>query len=543
VSRGSGGDAPTSDPARSAELALTRFRADRRSRNRRDTDPFDAFYRIYVGGLIGLFLFYLALGLVDDVTVGAAGNQWAITVGPRWIALVAAAVITIGVRSGANGGPLAIDDLELHHVLLSPLDRSVVLRYPARQLLVAATGMGALFGAAAGELASRRLAGTQIDWVLSGLLTGSAIAVAGVGAAFLAAVSRRRRGLAIAISLVPTVWAVFDLARGTTTSPTTGFGDLAVWALDARPRALAGLVVAVALAATGWIRRGHLSIERAHHRSQLVAQIRFALAQQDIRSLLLLRRQLAFETPRARPWVTIRAGGRFEDRFPVTIRDARSYARWPLGRILRVGGLAVIAGISLGAMWQGTTALIAVVGVALYLAAIEVIEPLSQELDHPAMLELIPITPGRVILGHILSAVVAMTAVWIVVGTVAMAAALDWRIGVASAIAVLPAATAAVAAGGLSIKRFESPALVVPAEVEGPRMLYRLLWPPMLTLAGAVPVVIARDAVASGAPVVAPTALTALLVGVVAVAAVAWIRFRDELAVAAAQAQGQGRPT
>jgi hypothetical protein len=504
-------------------------------------DPFDVFYRIYVGGLIGLFLFYLALGLIDDVSVGAAGNQWAANVGPRWVSLVAAVAITLGVRSGANGGPLAIDDLELHHVMLSPLDRSVVLRDPARQLLMLAAGMGALFGAAAGELASRQLAGAQIEWVLSGLLTGATIALAGVGAAFLAATSRRRRGLVIAISVIPTVWAVFDLAQGATTAPTVGFGDLAVWALDARPRAAAGPVLAVALVVGGWIKRGGLSIERAHHRSQLVAQIRFALAQQDIRSLLLLRRQLAFETPRARPWIDIRAGGRIEDRLPVTIRDARSYARWPLGRIVRVAGLAMIAGISLGAMWQGTTALIAVVGVALYLAAIEVIEPLSQELDHPGILELIPIAPGRVILGHILSAIAAMTAVWAVVGAVAVASALDWNVGIASAIAVLPAATAAVAAGGLSIKRFDSPALVVPAEVEGPRMLYRLLWPPMLTLAGAVPVVVARNADISGSPLVPPTVLTAFLVGLVAVAAVAWIRFRDEFAVAAAQGQGQGR--
>ena len=525
-------------------LALRRFRAHRRSRKRRDADAFDAFYRLYVGGLLGLFVFYLALGLVDDVTVDSGAADWAAGMGSLWVSLVAAVAITLGVRSGANGGPLAIDDLELHHILLSPLDRSDVLHDPARQLLTFAAGMGALFGAAAGELASRQLPGEQLEWVLSGLLAGAAITLSGVGAAFLAATSRpgrRRRGVIIALSTVPTAWAIVDLVRADPTSPTSGFGDLAVWALDARPTALVALVVPIVLVGWGWIRKSTMSIERAHHRSQLVAQIRFALAQQDIRSLLLLRRQLAFETPRAEPWTHIRAGGRLEHRFPVLVRDARSYARWPLGRIVRVTGLAAIAGLSLAAMWQGTTAMVAVVGVALYLAAIEVIEPLSQELDHPGIMELIPIAPGRVILGHITIAILAMSTLWVVVGAVAMAAALDWRVGAASAIAAVPAAGAAVAAGGLSIRRFDSPALTVPAEVEGPRMVLRLLWPPALTLAGALPVLLARDAVTGGSPLVPAAATTAGLVGLVAIAAVAWIRFRDDFAIAAAEAQGHRR--
>ncbi len=92
-------------------------------------------------------------------------------------------------------------------------------------------------------------------------------------------------------------------------------------------------------------------------------------------------RQLAFETPRSIPWTSIRAGSRLEGRFPVVVRDARSYARWPTARLLRLAGLATIAGLSLAAMWQGTTALIGVVGVALYLAAIEVIGEIDDALS------------------------------------------------------------------------------------------------------------------------------------------------------------------
>lgn len=519
-------------PIDTPKAALNDLRNHLGSRRRDSADPFDTLYRIYVSGLLGLFGFYLALGLVDDVAVDVNEIKWASTQGPLWVSLVAAATIMIGVRSGANGGPLAIDDLEVHHVLLSPVDRATALRTPTFRLLRTAVGISALLGAAAGELASRRLPGEQLEWVFSGLLLGIGIALSGVGVAFLsAAVPSLRRSL-MAVSVVPVAWAALDLWRGTATSPTAGFGHLAFWPLDSNRLAVVAIVIAVAAATGGWLVRDRLSVERAHHRSQLVAQIRFAFAQQDIRSLLLLRRQLAFEAPRRRPWFRIRGGGRLERRYAVLVRDARSYARWPLSRIIRVLGLAVIAGLAVGAMWHGTTALIAVGGVALYLAAIEVIEPLSQELDHPGMLDLVPVASGHIAVQHVTAAAVAMSAVWVVVGSVATLATLNWQVGAAMAIAAIPGAVAAVAAGGLSIKRFDSPAMSVPPEVEGPRMLFALLWPPLLTTAGVLPVLIARNAVSSNDPWALTTAIVTCIVALVAVASVGWIHARDDFALA-----------
>ncbi len=112
----------------SPEQALRQLRAAHRALKRQGADRFDVFYRIYVAGLFALVGFYFALGLVDGATIDADGIAWAADNAPLWIALVAAAAITVGARSGANGGPLAIDELELHHVLLSPIDRSLALR-------------------------------------------------------------------------------------------------------------------------------------------------------------------------------------------------------------------------------------------------------------------------------------------------------------------------------------------------------------------------------------------------------------------------------
>lgn len=519
--------------------ALARFRELRRVRSRREADNFDRFYRIYVTTLGALIAFYLSLGLVDATTVDAASLRWVQERGPLWISLVAALAIAAGVRSGANGGPLTIDLVELQHVLMSPIERTTVLARPTVRLLLAAVGLGATVGAACGELASRQLPGNQLQWVAVGLLTGTTVGASSVGAAVVASGLVRDRRMVALMALGLPMWAIVDLATGVPTSPTSGFGELAVWPLNRSMSAATALVISLLLVGWGRALMGRASVELLHHRSALVRQIRFAMAQQDIRSLLLLRRQLGFETPRQRPWLVIPPGSRFENRFPVVVRDARSYLRWPVGRLLRVAALSVAAGLALGAVWHGTTALIAVVGVALYAAAIEVIEPLGQELDHPGIVELIPVTPGAVNVGHAVSAVAAMSIVWFVAGAVAAVVSLEWHLAIAVGIAVLPASAAAVAAAALSIKRFHSPMLPPSPEVEGPRLVIRLLWPPALTLAGALPVLVARNATINGTAIGPPTVNASAAVGLVAVVALAWIRLRDDIADAAAAAQGE----
>ena len=59
---------------------------------------------------------------------------------------------------------------------------------------------------------------------------------------------------------------------------------------------------------SGWLGIGNLSIEAARRRAGLVAQLRFAVTLQDMRTVVLLRRQLAQEKPRNRPWIRTRPG-------------------------------------------------------------------------------------------------------------------------------------------------------------------------------------------------------------------------------------------
>jgi hypothetical protein len=84
----------------------------------------------------------------------------------------------------------------------------------------------------------------------------------------------------------------------------------------------------------------------------------------------------------------------------------------------RVAALGAIAGASAWGAWRGTTPLVVVAGCALLLAALDAIEPLAQEIDHPTRRSLLPVR-GRVLLR---SHLVAPGAALLLIGLVAVVA-------------------------------------------------------------------------------------------------------------------------
>ncbi len=535
-------DTPPVPPTPYEALATLRRRV--RAKRRGNVPRTELLYRAYVTILLALFGFYLLLGIIDDAPIGPDEIAWVGDHGAAWIGLLAAVGIAAGVRSGASGGPLAIDEADLHHLIMSPLDRRRALRAPVLQLLAIAAALGAIFGAAAGELAERRLPGNAVAWAASGALAGSTITVGAVGAALVAAsipALRRRPVLATLVALSVVAWAVIDIGADVETAPTTLVGNLALWPLSFRWVDAIAPVVVLAAAVWGSYGIGRLSIERAMRRAHLVRQVRFALAQQDIRALILLRRQLGFERPRRRPLLRI-GPGRFEDRVPVVYRDARSYLRWPAQRWVRVAALAALAGLATAGVWQGTTALVGGVAVAWYLIALEVVEPFAQELDHPALLEMAPIARPPVLLGHLASAAAVGTGLWIVAGAVAVLTAGSPELMVVLAITGVPAACAAVGGGAISIKQIgvgNDTASMMPAEMAGPQAVIRLLWPIALAGVGVLPVVLGREVVARGDHLIGGIAPAVLAVAGLAAVSITWIRVRDD--VMAAAAAGAGR--
>ena len=131
-----------------------------------------------------------------------------------------------------------------------------------------------------------------------------------------------------------------------------------------------------------------MSVEAAERRSTLVGQLRFAATLQDIRTVIVLRRQLAMELPRLRPWFRLRVHG--TDRFPVWDRGLRGIFRWPAARMARLVLLGVVAGFAARGAWAGTSPLVVVSGLRLFIAGLDAVEPLAQEIDHPSRRDSVP---------------------------------------------------------------------------------------------------------------------------------------------------------
>ena len=145
-------------------------------------------------------------------------------------------------------------------------------------------------------------------------------------------------------------------------------------------------LAAIGITMAGFALLERFSLEQLVRRSALVAQLRFAVTLQDVRTVTLLRRQLSLEHARHRPWFTFPGGGPASWR-----RSWASIARFPGRRIVRMllltGGTAGMA----VAAYRGTTPAIVPAGLLAFLLGLEALEPLAQELDHPERTDALPV--------------------------------------------------------------------------------------------------------------------------------------------------------
>jgi hypothetical protein len=251
----------------------------------------------------------------------------------------------------------------------------------------------------------------------------------------------------------------------------------------------AGALVAAALLIAGLASVGGTSLEHSLRRAGLVAQLRFAVTVQDLRTVILLRRQLAAELPRSRPWVALRpaAGGTVGR--AIWRRGWRSYMRWPGARVVRVGVLGLVAGAALLGAWRGTTPLVIVAGCALLLAALDAIEPLAQEIDHPTRRSLLPLRSRPLLRPHLVAPSAALFMVALIGVAAVLAATRDslaLEVGLA---AVVPAALGALAGAAVSVITDPFQWVLIPAAQN-----IRALAPFVLATLGVLPVLAARYA-------------------------------------------------
>jgi hypothetical protein len=516
---------------RAGERAVASLRRARRDRRLGQGSRADLLYRAYLTVLVGGFLGALALEAFGDQPLGPATADRVLDEGPSWAGLGLALALVGAVRLGRRGGPLAVEEADLHHLLLAPVDRRVVLAGPAWRVIVTAMSVGAAVGGLAGLAAARRLPGAAPAWVAALGAFGATSGVLLAAAALLVSGRSLPHRVPPGSALVVVAWAVLDLAVSAVTAPTTVVARLAVPVGGPDPFALLAPPVAVALAFAAVARIGGLTLEVAARRTRLIGQLRFAATQFELRTVVLLRRQLTLEQHRSRPWFTVPGGGLA--RLPVAHRDLQSVARWPGARVARLLGLAAVTGAAMAGVWGGTTPLVLVAGLALFVAGLDTTEGLAQELDHPTRLRSLPRAEGRILSAHLAVPVLAMLGVAVLAAGVALVLRPDPLLGRVLLLWAGPAAALAVAGAAVSIAAEptldRSDEAVLAPEVAGPRLALRVGWPPAIAAFGGFPVFVARRVADTGVDPL-PDVQTALVPVVVLAALVAgWLRFRHEL--------------
>ncbi|MDQ1426462.1 MAG: hypothetical protein QOD72_3960 [Acidimicrobiaceae bacterium] len=508
--------------------ALHALRAARRANERAQIDWFEAVYRVYLTGFLGVFVTLLAASLLGDQRVSAAGLADVRAHGPAAAGALAAVALAIGLRSGSRGGPLAVERADVTHVLLAPIDRRRALIGPAIRQLRYGAFVGVLAGAVVGELTHRRLGGNAAAWVGCGAAFGVLVILLSLTTAAVTSGLRIRRWIATVLALVVLVWAAADVA-GTVPAPTTVFGSLALWPLRVHLIDLTAVAAVAALLVVGLRTVGRVSLEQAERRTGLVGQLRFAVTMQDLRTVLVLRRQLAQDLPRSRPYLKMGFGRRW----PVFRRGMRGLMRFPGARLARMAVLGIAAGIALRGVYAGNGALLVLAALALYVAALDAMDPLSQEVDQSDRADAVPTERGSLHARHLPAVAIAMTLVGLV-GATAVVVLDRTRLSLElAAIVWLPASFAAAAGAVVSVVMgAPEPARdgsLMPPEFAGMKLVARTAWPLVLAVIGTLPVLAAQRATLDGHDPRPATAQVALFVLIVAALAGGWVRFRDEI--------------
>jgi hypothetical protein len=533
-SRGDDGYAAPVDGERSARTTTRALRRSRRRHYLSESDWVDSLYKAYVTVIIaGLALFYLTVTLgntkVATATLATIGQR-----GPGMLGFGIAVVVALGLRSGARGGPLAPEPADVMYLLLAPIPRATVLRAAAARQLRGVVLVPAIAGAVAGSVTAGRLGGDRAGWIAAGAVAAALVALTAWGAALFASGTRMSIRRANVVALVLIAWSLLDVVAERATAPTAQLGRIALLPLTWSRFAILGMVLALAVAAVGFTRVGNVALEPLRRRARLVGELRFAATLQDMRSVIVLHRELAQELPRSRPWWRPRARGTGAGRTgPCWQRDWRGLARWPVGRVVRVVLLTAAGGLACVGVWHGTDALIAVAGVAVFVAGIDAVEGLAQETDHPTRPQQYPIEWGDLVLSHLVAPTCLLAGVGVIGALVFGLVAGDASAFAVAGIVVVPAALAGAAGAAVSVV-LGAPSPTMFLEFGFPEfmtlwLIVRQVLAPLVVVAAFAPVAVAHDAWARGDSA-ATAALTATVLPLAFVAAASvWLRSRRKV--------------
>ena len=517
----------TSVPTMTNVQAMTGLRRRRQKNRLADLEWFEAAYRVYLIALLGGGGVLWLSSAIGDQPVSATAAVDVYNNGPTVMGIVAALAFLIGLRSGAQGGPLALEEADVAFVMLSPVDRFRAMLKPAWQRARSAVSGGVLFGAITAQLAGRRLPGSPTAWAAGGALFGATVAALWIGAALVAHAIRLPRWLATVVGLGGLTWQIAAVAWHVP-GPASLDGGLALWGWRQRPIELLALFVAFGLLIAGFAMLRRTSLEALARRSGLVAQLRFAVTMQDLRTVILLRRQLNQESTRRRPWVA--STFRWVPS-PIARRGLQGLARFPLSRLVRMTAIAIGVGLSQAAVVRGTTPALALSALLLFLLGLEVLEPLAQEIDHPDRTEALPVNRAPLLAMHLIVPALTLIPLAVIAGAAAVISLGQSALGPASIMAI-PTVLAGATGAVVSIVRdapdplgAKSQQAFVPPEMAGFGQAIRTLLPLVASGLGAASVFFVRSAQQPIGAAVRSVVGSALLCGAV----VSWVRYRDQI--------------
>jgi len=513
--------------------ALADLRRTRRAHRLGDLEWFDLAYRVYLAAFLGGGAVIILSGFVGDEPATPSQLASVFGDGPAVLGVLAMAAVAIGLRSGADGGPLSVESADVRHLLLAPIDRRQVLMRPLAQRMRAVAFGAALLGAIAGELAAQRLPGSPVAWATSGAGAAVCAVVLAVALATIAHAVRLPRWLATVLGVVLVGVQLVAVATDST-GPGNPFGHLALWGADQPMVGLIAIALAVVAAVIAFLVVGRLRVEPLVRRGELVSQLRFAVTMQDLRTVVLLRRQLSNELPRRRPWLgrgwdARRSHGRAEHlgvTRGATSRGVRGVARTPASRLARMALVAIVTGRATVAVLRDTTPALVIVAGLLLLIGLDLIEPLSQEIDHPGLTDALPVERGRLHL-HLLVAPMLLAIPFALIGAATVALLEPDAAAAAFALAV-PITWVGMAGSIVNAVRDSSTAattdsVMVPPEFAGMGNALRALIPVIVSGLATIPILAAREQ-----PEAATVFRSLIGLGLVIAGVAWWVRRREK---------------
>lgn len=497
---------------------------------------FDALYRVYLTAFVGGGAILFLSSLAGDSHLTPQQLADVRTHGPHGIGLVVAVIVFMGLRSGANGGPIAVEEPEVRHVLLAPIEHSAVLRHPAIQRLRTFAFVGALAGGTANQLLGRRLSDVASlpVFMLWGAVAGALAASLFIVSALLVHGLGIPRWAATALGTALATWQVAVTFGDTNVAgPYDTIGSLSMWWARVSPIDIVGVAAIAALAALAIGLAGRLSLEALSRRSSLVTQMKFAVTLQDVRTVVLLRRQLSQEHMRVKPWVKVPPVLR---RDVIVGRGLRSVAHFPGRRLFRMALLTITGACALVTAWRGVSAAIVAAGLAFFVLGLDAIEPLSQEIDQPDRADALPIDRGLLMTKHLVVPTIVMIP-FVVLGVVVAYVAEPHPTTIGYAV-LLGLAALAGGVAGASINAVSgapdpvggaNQGLAMPPEVAGMTTMLRAIFPPAISVAACAPVLATRHGFENNVDMLGNTLRACGAVVILVVLVAGWVRQRDAI--------------